>query len=256
MASLISNPFILWVIFADGLFLSMILISNFLFLVYFYVKKNTSDMQEIRKVLFLNNNSFIESLKRFHLCFFILIPNLILINNNLHVIVKLLLGTFLMFMGSLFPVFYAIFLCHSIMAFFSFIFGYSYEKSSWFSQMFNSFYFKGNSPPEIKFILEFFFGNMYTAGKFALIGAAGGGLYRFIKQDELSNSYAIAHMRVCSNPHKTKSFEEFDMRVKAERQSVLDNETLINTIEHKARFFVFGKSESTSLVEVILSNLP
>jgi hypothetical protein len=240
MLLLLSNPLLIWFAIIDGGSIILVLFSNFVFLFYCYYKQGSPELEQIKKLLVITKKSPLEKLKRFHLCVFILIPNLVLINNGISLLAKIFLSLLLMFLGSLFSVFYLIFICHTSFAFFSFIFGYLYEKSNWFSNRVDRFYFKDKSQLEINLIWNFFFGNMYKAGKFALGAAAGGGFYGFKKRDEITVAYAEAYVRVSANPHPPTTFEGFDEAVKAQQQYILDKETLIHTAEFKANLFVFG----------------
>jgi hypothetical protein len=235
-----NNPQLILLMVLDGGLFVLIIFSNVILGIYLLYKKEDIKLNRIKEVLSQKSSSIYEKIKRFHLYFFILAPNLVLVNNGLHPVLKILLSILFVFLGSSFPMFYVIFLCHSLCSFYSFIFGYLYEKTEWFPKKINQFYFKYNSEKEIHLILTFFFGNMYRSAQHCLTGSLGGSLYYYKKRDEINQSYSEAHSRVSLNPTRHSDYESFREAVREEQSHILRNEALIHSAENKFSTIILG----------------
>jgi hypothetical protein len=227
--SLISSILVL-----DGAVFFLLVFLNIIFLFYVFFNKNEEKFLRLKLILFSKADTRIEKIKKFHLYFFFLVPNLLIVNHKFPTIVKLCLGILLMFLGSLFSFFYFLFFVQSIFGIFSFIFGYFYDKNLWFRKKIKVFYFKNNTEEEVNFLFYYFFGNTFRGGAYTSVGTLGGSLYHFKKQDELHCSYAFAKTRVDANPFPPKGFEEYRNAVREEQTYILQNETIIHAFEHKA----------------------
>ena len=162
---MVENPEVLLICVLEGFFLSFLFFVNLLCCTYLYYlsKKREERMEAFLKIV-NTPRSFWSKIKLAHLSFFLLGPNLVLINNGLNVVLQLILFILIFFLGALHPFFFGLYFILMGYGFVSFFFGLSFEKSPKFQEKINRFYFKENKPEEVRAFLTFFFGNMFTRG--------------------------------------------------------------------------------------------
>lgn len=234
MLFLYNNSLLSYILILDGAIFFLLAFLNIVFFFYAFLRRNEENFLRLRSILFSKSDTLMEKIKKFHFYYFVLVPNVLIVNTKFPTVIKCCLGIILMFLGSFFPFFYFLFFVQSICGFFSFIFGYFYDKKLWFRQKIKNFYFKNNGEEDVEFLFYYFFGNTFRAGVFTSVGTLGGSLYQFKKQDEIHSSYAFAKTRVDANPFSLKSFEEYKNAIREEQTHILQNETIIHTFEHKA----------------------
>lgn len=214
------NPFLM-LLFSFELFLSLCsCISCIIFIFYIFLNKDKPCIQDLFTI-YRKKRTFKSKLKLYSLTLGVLIPNFIFIYSP-PFFMWFVSFSLIFIMSEKFKILYIVLLVKLYYVLFSFFFGIFYEKTSYFPRYINKVFFDDDKKTA-KFVLSFFFGNMWSrAWRIGAAATVSGTGYHQQLSNEKQVSQLMAESNVDSALAKTAKLNGGFLKEPIDGQKYLD----------------------------------